>query len=366
MRSRSIAMLLAALAAPAPLIGQAPADAPRVTFAGYVDGYFAYDFGRPATLDRSYTTQAVRHSEFNVNLVFVEAKVDGDRVRGRLALQAGTSVQSNYAGEPTVGGNSGPSLSQHIQEAVAGVRIGEGLWVDGGIFFSHVGSESWASRDNPNYTRSLNAEYSPYYEAGVKLTWTASDRVTAALNVVNGWQNISENNGGKAVGVRVDLAASPKVGFSAYNFIGNEQPTGSPARTRFFQGVSLRLTPSPSSQIVATADLGVQEGGPGEDSHTWYGGALVGGYQVAPAVSLGGRVETYSDRDQVIVVTGTPDGLRTWGGSVNLDVVTSGRALWRTEIRALRATDPVFPDRDGTAALSRHNVVVVTSLALTF
>jgi len=361
-----MALLLAALAAPAPLTGQAPPDAPRVTFAGYVDGYFAYDFGRPATLDRAFTTQAVRHNEFNVNLMFVEAKLDGSRVRGRLALQAGTSVQSNYAGEPAIGGNSGPTLARHIQEAVAGVRLGEGLWVDGGIFYSHIGSESWASRDNPNYTRSLIAEYSPYYEAGVKLTWTASDRVTASLNVVNGWQNISENNSDKAVGVRVDFAASPTVGFSAYNFIGNEQPTGSPARTRYFQGVSLRLAPSPKSQIVATADVGVQEGAPGDDSHSWYGGSLVGRYQVGPAVSLGGRVETYRDQDQVIVVTGTPDGLQTWGGSVNLDVLTSGRALWRTEIRGLRSTHEVFPDRDAVGGLTKRNLVMVTSLALSF
>ena len=164
-----------------------------VTFGGFVDTYYAWDFGRPPTLDRSFaggalfTTQPARHNEFNVNLAFLEAKVSGDRVRGRLALQVGTSVQSNYSGEPTTGNVSGPTLERHIQEAVAGVRIARAAWVDAGIFFSHMGMESWISRDNPTYTRSLVAEYSPYYQSGVKFTWAPSSRITAQLDFQMTW-----------------------------------------------------------------------------------------------------------------------------------------------------------------------------------
>ncbi len=64
-----------------------------------------------------------------------------------------------------------------------------------------MGMESWISRDNPTYTRSLVAEYSPYYQSGVKFTWAPSSRITAQLDVVNGWQNISENNSGKGAGL---------------------------------------------------------------------------------------------------------------------------------------------------------------------
>ena len=105
-----------------------------VSYGGFVDTYYAYDFGRPKNIDRAFTTQAARHNEFNVNLAYVEAKVSGPRVRGRLALQAGTSVQSNYSGEPRIGTLSGPDLSRFIQEAVAGYAITPSLWIDGGIF----------------------------------------------------------------------------------------------------------------------------------------------------------------------------------------------------------------------------------------
>ena len=122
---------LALLASPAAALAQgAPPDTSfRVTFGGFVDTYYAYDFGTPPTLDRSFsggatfTTQPARHNEFNVNLAYVEALVSAHRIRGRLALQAGTSVQSNYGAEPTVGVISGPSLSRLLQEAYAGYQV---------------------------------------------------------------------------------------------------------------------------------------------------------------------------------------------------------------------------------------------------
>src|ERR1700730_10559336 len=138
-------------ACPSILGAQGVADTTvKVSYGGFVDVYYAYDFGRPRSFDRPFTTAAARHNEFNVNLAYIEAKVSGPRVRGRLALQAGTSVQANYAGEPTVGAVSGPSLSRFIQEAVAGYQITPTLWVDGGIFLSHIGMENWTSRANPN------------------------------------------------------------------------------------------------------------------------------------------------------------------------------------------------------------------------
>lgn len=210
----------------ASLCAQATADSTlSVKFGGFVDGYYAFDFNRPPTMDRAYTTQPARHNEFNVNLAFVEAVLSGARVRGRVALQLGTSVQSNYAAEPRVGTVSGSDVSRYIQEAVVGVKVAPSLWVDGGIYLSHIGSESWISRDNLTYTRSLIADFSPYYQAGVKVTWQARPSLTAQLNVVNGWQNISETNGDKAVGGRVDWVASPKATLFAYNLIGNEAPT---------------------------------------------------------------------------------------------------------------------------------------------
>jgi hypothetical protein len=363
---RHVLLVAAALSLAAsngqPVSAQAATDtSTTVRFGGFVDGYYAYDFNRPRTLDRAFTTQPARHNEFNVNLAHVEAVLSGPKVRGRLAVQFGTSVQSNYAGEPRVGSYSGGDVSRYIQEAVVGVKLAPALWLDGGIYLSHIGSESWISRDNPTYTRSLIADYSPYYQAGVKLTWQATSTVTAQLNVVNGWQNISETNGTKAVGARVDWSAAPKVTFTAYNLIGNEAPDTAGSQLRIFQGGSIKLVPNDKLTLMGTFDFGSQD--LGDETGRWYGTSIITRVQATPNAALVARVERYADPRQVIVVTGGASAFRASGGSLGVDVTPAPKVLWRTELRALAGRDAIFPRRDGTG---KTNAVLVSSLALTF
>ena len=348
----TLAVCAAALALAAPAWAQDADTTARVTFGGFVDGYYAYDFNRPPGHDRVFTTQAQRHDEFAVNLAHVEAKYQSTRARGRLALQAGTSVHANYAGEPdSIAGFQ--NLFPLIQEAYAGIAVTPTLWVDAGIFFSHIGGESWISADNPNYTRSLPAEFSPYYETGVRASWQAAPSLAVTAVVVNGWQNISENNHDKAAGIRLDWTASPAVTLSYSNFVGREPHASTGDHdVRFFNDVSARITPSSRVLIIPTFDIGTQDG------DTWYGASLVGRYAVTPTVAVNGRVDRYDDRDGVIA-----PGLRTNGASLGLDV-TRGPALWRTEVRGFfGAEDAIFPGHDGA---KKSDVAAVTSIAVRF
>ena len=342
---------------------QATQDTSRhVVWSGFVDTYFAYDFGRPQDFDRVFTTQAERHDEFNVNLAYVAASLTGERIRGRVALQAGTSVQVNYGGEPTVGAVSGATLSRHIQEATAGARLAPSLWIDGGVYFSYIGWEGWISRDNPTYTRSLVADYTPYYLSGVHLTWQprsnrGSSPLTFQLHLMNGWQNVSENNHGKAVGLRVDWQPSSSVVLAYSNFIGNERPLGTPAVTRVFNQVMMKAA-SGRLSMQGQVDYGREAG------RDWYGLVAIGRETVAPTAWLSLRLERYSDPHQIIVVTGTAAGLETTGASLGVDVGRPAGVLWRTELRGLHATSPLFPSH-GVPDAARNNFVIVTSLALT-
>jgi hypothetical protein len=335
-----------------------------VTWNAFVDTYYAWDFNRPSNFDRAFTTQPARHNEFNVNLAHVEVKVTAPRMRGRVALQAGTSVQSNYAGEPRVGSISGPELARHIQEAVVGVRAGERIWIDEGVYLSHIGQESWISRDNPTYSRSLIADYSPYYETGVKATWTASGKLTAQLHILNGWQNISETNSSKALGVRLDYAATPRVALGYANFIGNEAPDTVPSRLRVFNEVFAFVTHDPVN-VWVTFDYGMQRRAPAAGNSRWYGGAAIARLKINPTVAVSGRLERYVDPDGVMVTTGTPNAFRVSGGSLGVDVAPVPDVLWRLEVRGYAARDPIFPTHVG-AGFSERDGFVVSSLALTF
>jgi hypothetical protein len=336
-----------------------------VSFGAFVDSYYAYDFGRPKNFDRLFTTQAARHNEFNVNLGYIEARLGSARVHGRLALQAGTSVQSNYSGEPTIGSVSGPSVSRHLQEAYAGYAITPKVWIDGGIFFSWIGMEGFISRDNLVYTRSLSADYTPYYETGVRVTWQPSPRLTALFAVTNGWQNISENNQDKAVGARLDFAPTSTTTLSYYDFFGNEVGSG---RLRTLNGVGLKSNVTSSLTVQANFDYGTQEKADKSGRSSWWSSGLIGKVQVAPTVSVSARVERYNDPDQVIIVTGVAPAFRATTVSAGIDIapLANSRVLWRNEGRGTWADNSIFPDRSETSGRSKHNYVVVTSFALTF
>jgi hypothetical protein len=337
-----------------------PARPPVVE--GFVDVYYAYDFGRPELRDRVFTTQASRHNEVNVNLAHVALSLQRDRVRGRIALQAGTSVQANYAGEPSVGSNSGASLSRHVQEAVAGLRLAGSLWVDAGIYLSYLGLESWISRDNPTYSRSLVAEYSPYYESGVRITWQPASRLTLQGHLMNGWQKISEDNGAKAVGARLDFAMTPRLTVAWAGFIGNERPDGTPRTTRCFNQVMFKAEAWRGWQFQGEVDYGRQ--GAGARLQEWYGVAAIARLRLLSRLTGAARFERFADPDQVVAVTGSSAGLRVNGASLGMDLVLPGGALWRSELRGLRASHAMFPKR-GVSDASRSNLVLVSSLALT-
>ena len=342
-----------------------PDSSPKITFGAFVDGYYAWDFNRPFNFDRAFTTQPARHAEFNINLAFVEAKLTAPRYRGRLAVQYGTSVQANYAGEPTIGRISGPSVSQYIQEATIGYALSPKLWVDGGIFYAHTGFEGWVSRDNLTYTRSLVGDFSPYYETGVKLTWQATPSLVAQLDVVNGWQIISNENQSPSAGVRFDYTVNPKVTVSYDNFIGNVAADSSPTQLRFYNDFILQVTPSEKWNFAAVFDIGTQShttdhGG----TATWYGTTIIGKYHFTPRVAVVGRVERYADPDQAIIITGLSAPFKTNGASLGVDVAPVPALLWRTEIRGFFSSDRVWPTHD-EGRFDRNDGVVVTSLALT-
>ena len=341
----------AAVALPASVLAQ-EADSATVTFGAFLDTYYAYDLGRPESGDRGFTTQAARHDEFAVNLAHVEARYASARVRGRLALQAGTSVQVNYSGEPDeLGGQT--NFFPHVQEAVVGVSLAPTLWIDGGIMFSHIGSESWISIDNPTYTRSLPTEFAPYYQAGVRATWQATPTISAQVNVLNGWQNITENNEDKAVGVRVDWTATSALTLSYANFVGREAHASTGDHDlRVFNDFVARWAPNDRALLVFTGDVGTQ------DDDDWYAASLAGRWWLTPTVGINGRVERLDDEDGVVSA-----GLRATGASLGIDV-SRGPAMWRTEVRALFGDDDLFEDRDGDGGLSDTNVGVVTSLSV--
>lgn len=341
-------------------------EARTVKFGAFLDTYYAYDFKKPGAErifiapsggpPALYSTQPSRHNEFNLNLAFIEAKLDAERVRGRLALQMGTSVQANYAAETSADQNragAGAGISRYIQEAVAGYQITPDLWVDAGIYFSHIGMESFISRDNWTYTRSLSAENSPYYQSGVRLSYAISKEWSAQLHLLNGWQNINENNKQKSVGTQVAYAPSDAFSITYNTLIGSE------GGSRIFQDLIVKYAFGPNFQLGGSFDYGIQRAA--GNSNKWWVGTLIARYQATEKVALVARAERFSDPNSAIVSAGS-EGFRVWGGSIGVDTALQPNLVWRNELRLFGSAASIFPSKGGTAS---QDSFAVTSLALT-
>ncbi|MEO6421400.1 MAG: porin, partial [Candidatus Nitrotoga sp.] len=202
-----------------------------LTINGYVETYYTSDFNKPANNTKSPFIYSYNKSdEVSVNLAYVKGAFSTDSFRANLALAGGSYMQANYASEP--------GTLNNIYESNVGIKLSKNnnLWLDAGVFSSHLGFESATGKDNWTLTRSIAADSAPYYETGAKVSYTSENEVwfLSAL-VVNGWQHIQrvDGNSSPSFGTQVTYKPSSKVTLNSSTFIGNDKPD-SVRKMRYF------------------------------------------------------------------------------------------------------------------------------------
>ncbi|MEI7581091.1 porin [Runella sp.] len=343
-----------------PLVAQTTDSTAKLTVSGYVEGYYSYDFNQPATNDRPpFVYSHNRHNEFNVNLGFIKAAYADERIRGNVALMVGTYANANLAAEP--------GTLRNIFEANAGIKLSKtkNVWLDAGVFASHIGFESAISKDCWTLTRSLMADNTPYYETGAKIGYT-SDNEKWFLSglVLNGWQQMRRTDGNTrlAVGTQITFKPTGKVTLNSSTFLGGRPDNSN--RTRFFHNLYGIFQLSEKLGLTADFDYGVDQRQTGSSTYdAWASWVAILKYQLSSKVGVAGRIENYTDRKGLVIATPTPKGFQTTGYSVNLDYAPISNALWRIEARRINSKDAVF-EKEGQP--TNHTFTLTTSLAISF
>lgn len=332
------------------------------TVSGYVETYYVYDFNQPINNTRpSFIYSYNRHNEVNLNLGFVKGSYITDNVRANLALMTGTYANANLSAEPGV--------LKNILEANAGVKISKNrnLWIDAGIFGSHIGFESAIGKDCWNLTRSILADNTPYYEAGAKISYTTDNgKWFLSGMVLNGWQRIQRVDGNSlpSFGTQITFKPTSTVTLNSSSFIGTDKPD-SARQIRYFHNFYGIFQVSSKLGVTAGFDYGVEDESPESSSkNVWYSPVIIVRYNASDKVSLAVRGEYYDDEHGVIIATGTPNGFKTSGVSFNVDYAVTANVLWRTEIRNFTSKDDVFV-KDADQA-TKTNTFIGTSLAINF
>lgn len=332
-----------------------------ISIGGYIESYYSYDFDEPADhLRPFFIYNYSRANEVNINLAFVNLNYSRERVRGNLSLMAGTYANANLASEQGV--------LKNIFEANAGVKITakDNFWLDAGILPSHIGFESAVGKDCWTLSRSLAAEGSPYYESGARVSYTNSNGEWYLAGIVmNGWQRISRVNGNNTVafGTQVTFRPSDNIIINNSTYAGNDNPDSTKAM-RYFADTYLIWNMTKNFAATLGYDIGIQKKSKESNEYnTWYTLVVILKTILNDKFSGSGRFEYFHDPSQVIFSTGTENGFRTTGYSVNFDYQVTPQALLRIEGRGFASKDALF-SKNGNPG--RDNFAITTSLSVSF
>ena len=228
-----------------------------IELTGFVDAYYGWNFDQegPALL-RNFD---VNHNEFSFALaeVALEKKPTADsRVGFRVDFNAGQTADMVNAFEP-----GGPEFLDNVQQGYASflAPLGKGLQIDFGKFVTPHGAEVIESRDNWNYSRGLLFALAiPYYHMGVRLGYPITDTVSVTGFVVNGWNNVRENNGAKTVGASVAIKPNDRLSIIQNYMIGAEQQDNNDDLRQLFDTV-VSFTLTDKVTLMGNYDYGRDE-----------------------------------------------------------------------------------------------------------
>jgi hypothetical protein len=306
-------------------------------FSTYVDAYYSYDSDKDKSL-RQLSSISPYRDEFRLNIAQLSLKYNTEKIRGTFTMHFGDIPRVNWPGD-----------NQYIQEANVGFSPYKNLWIDAGYFLTHIGCEG-IPKNNYFSSFSLQSYYEPFFQSGVKISYDFSEKLSACLHILNGYNVLDDNNKNKSAGLQLTYTPKPDLKFTYNNIIGNEMPTGTDGKIRFLNNVIINLS-CKKLELAAGLDFGLQEKTKLADSTTAYvyGVLMSAKYHILPKFSAMARAEFYQDLDGVLSGLIVNDrGAKGNGISLGVEFNPVESAYIRLEGRYLRmdANEKIFYNND--------------------
>ena len=261
---------------------------------GFVDAYYGYNFNRP-TIDTQLRNFDTKHNQFSLNMaeIALEKKPTPDNRLGyRMDLDFGPATDIVHSFEPG-GLGTFRNLEQGYLSYLA--PAGKGLQIDVGKFVTQHGAEVIETKDNWNYSRSLLFALAiPYYHFGVRATYPVADKLSLSGYVVNGWNNVVDNNHRKTYGAQAVIKPNSKFTF-VQNYMGGPEQTGNDKDWRHLSDSLATYTVNSNVSLMVNYDYGFDRFA-GARVH-WQGIAGYAKFQVNKWYAFSPRFEWYDDHD---------------------------------------------------------------------
>jgi hypothetical protein len=335
--------------APAP----APAPAPTwsigpIDFSGLIDGYYSANLNSPSTRTNQLYNFDVQSQQFSLNMAKLSLSHTPDPMGFQVDFGFGKAFTLVHAGE------SEPQVFQYLEQAYVSFKPprAKGLEIDFGEFVTAAGAEVIESNNNWNYSRSLLFAWAtPYYHFGLRTSFPVGKHFTGGVQVVNGWNNIEDNNSGKTLGVTGTVTYARWNWANTY-YVGPEHNNTNKGFRNLVDTV-LNLTPPGKTNAYINYDYGRDKNvGPG--AMEWWGIAGAVHIQATGKIAFTPRVEYFNDHDGF--TTGTPQHVKEF--TMTGEYKWAEGILSRLEYRRDWSDEPFF--QTGTVPNSTKNQDTLT------
>jgi len=324
----------------------------NVTIGGYIDTYFAYDFNQPKNGTVPYFVSSANHNDFSINLAYLDLRYTTNRIRARIVPGFGSYMDANYTNEK--------GLFKHVVEASVGICLSKkrNIWLESGVLGSPFTNESAISKDHFMYTRSLAPEYVPYYLSGVKLSIPLNDKWNIYTYILNGWQQITDQNNGKSIATQIEFRPNENHLFNWNTYVGDERSISNPAfRMRYFSDIYWIASPSKKFSFISCVYAGMQTMAKQKEAF-WWQANLSGKWKFSDVHSLAGRIEYFNDPQNCMISNQYMNQkVGIFSAGLCYNVAIQEHALFRLDARQLYTQYPTFTNQISTHA---NNAFVLT------
>ncbi|MBI5633277.1 MAG: porin [Nitrospirae bacterium] len=271
----------------------------------YLQGAYTYNFSNPDSGENRLRVFDHDANSFMLDLaqvVFVkDAPMNG--VGYKVKLSAGETAKWIHSRGLGINDGDDPSKSDAFDLTEAYIDylapVGKGLKLRFGKYVTYFGAEVIEAKDNPNYSRSLLFNYAiPFTHTGLMASYSFTDQLSANLHIVNGWDNTSDNNKGKTVGLSVGYAPMEQLSMYFNTCYGPEQLDNN-SNNRFLFDWVATIKPMKNLSLVLNVDYAKEEMGSHVEDVKWYGYAAIAKYDFNDRYSIAVRGEYFNDHDGV-------------------------------------------------------------------
>ena len=265
----------------------------QFTLSGTYDAYVA--ISKKGLSHLPFLVSHAKLGQFDINLLELELRYDYKNWRFQVAPAIGSYMSNNYSLELP--------YRRYLYESYIQYKWKNSEFAYG-TFSSPYTQETPRAVDQISATRSLAAEYVPYYVSGLRWTNNWSKFIKTQVFLTNGWQRLSFTQSRPSFGFLLQYQKE-KWQFNWSHFYGDVAPKGKLDTTtalnrwRFFQELNVAYTQNKwTFQSCAYAGLQQQNGA--AKLNYWLQGNLQASCALNTKLGVNARAEVFYDPNSVV------------------------------------------------------------------